>query len=42
MFGTLKKIFTAVVLVVALVLAAYAGFRWGHFTTNNSLTYHCH
>lgn len=31
MFGTLKKIFAAVVLVVALVLAAYAGFRWGSY-----------
>jgi hypothetical protein len=30
-FGTLKKIFAAVVLVVALVLAAYAGFRWGSY-----------
>lgn len=31
MFGTLKKILAAVVLVVALVLAAYAGFRWGSY-----------
>jgi hypothetical protein len=28
-FGALKKILAAVVLVVALVAAAYAGFRWG-------------